>query len=80
MQGEAELRILNFITTWSEFQKPCQTAAVRGEAKLHIFNFKPTWSEFQKPYQTAAMRGKAELCIYNLEKISPPQSWSQAVV
>ena len=27
-RGEAEVRILDFKTTWSEFQKPCQTAAM----------------------------------------------------
>ena len=31
-QGKAELRILDFKTTWSEFRKPSQTAAERGEA------------------------------------------------
>ena len=49
-------------------------------AKVRILDFKTTWSEFQKPYQTAAVQGKAELSIYNLKKISPPQSWSQAIV
>ena len=45
-QGEAELRILDFKTTWSEFQKASPTAAERGEAELRILNFKTTWSEF----------------------------------
>ena len=45
-RGEAELRILDFKTTWSEFQKTSQTAAERGEAELRILNFKTTWSEF----------------------------------
>ena len=39
-----EVRILDFKTTWSEFQKASQTAAKRGEAKLRILNFKTTWS------------------------------------
>ena len=69
-QGEAELRVLDFETTWSEFHKPSQTAATRGEAELCILDLKTTWSDFQKPYQTAV----------NLKKPSPPQSWSQAVV
>ena len=34
MQGEAKLRILNFKTTSSEFQKPCQTAAMQDKAEL----------------------------------------------
>ena len=52
-RGEAEVRIINFKTTQSEFHKPCQTATRRGEAELRIFNFKNTWSEFMKPSQTA---------------------------
>ena len=58
-RGEAKLCIFNFKTTWSEFQKPLQSATERGEAKLHILNLKTIWSEFQKPCQTAATRGQA---------------------
>ena len=43
-RGEAELRILDFKTTCSEFQKASQTAAELGEAELRILNFKTTWS------------------------------------
>ena len=57
------LRILDFKTTWSELQKPNQTAAMRGEAELRILDFKTTWSELQKPNQTAAKRGEAKLRI-----------------
>ena len=67
-RGKAEVRILDFKTTWSEFHKPSQTATEQGEAELHILNLKTTWSEFQKPRTTAAMRGKAELRIYNLKE------------
>ena len=55
MQGEAELRIFNFKTIWSEFQKPSQTAATRGEAELNILDFKTTWSEFQNHRRTTTM-------------------------
>ena len=55
-QGEAEVRILNFKNTWSEFQKPSQTTAKRGEAKLHILDFKTILSDFQKPCLTVAKR------------------------
>ena len=41
-QGEAKVRIINFKTTWSEFQMPSQTAP----AEVRILNFKTTWSEF----------------------------------
>ena len=34
--GETELRILDLKTTWSEFQKPCQTAVTaKIELKLN---------------------------------------------
>ena len=39
-RGEAEVRILDFKTTWSEFQKASQTATEWGKAELHILNFK----------------------------------------
>ena len=38
-RGEAELRILNFKTTWSEFQNPSQITAVEGKAELHLHNY-----------------------------------------
>ena len=43
-RGEAEVRTLDFKTTWSEFQNASQTNAEQGEAVLHILNFKTTWS------------------------------------
>ena len=71
-QGKAEVGILDFKTTWSEFQKASQTAFEQGEAELHILDFKTTWSEFQNPSQIAAERGKAELRILNLKT-----TWSE---
>ena len=71
-RGVAELRILNFKTTWSEFQKPSKTAAGRGGAELCILDFKTSWSEFQKPSQTATKRGEAELRILNFKT-----TWSE---
>ena len=78
--GEAEVHILDFKTTWSEFQKASQTATEQGKVEQWIFDFKTTWSEFRKTCQTNVARGEAELRIYNLEKTSLPQSRSQAVV
>ena len=59
--------ILNFKTTWLEFQKASQTATELGKAEQCIFNFKTTWSEFQKHSQTATERGEAELSILDFE-------------
>ena len=41
---EAEVRIFNFKTTWSEFQWPSQTATEQGKAEMRIINFKTRWS------------------------------------
>ena len=41
-QGEAKVPIIDFKTTWSEFQRPSQTAAEQGNAELRILNFKTT--------------------------------------
>ena len=54
-RGEAEVRILDFKTTRSEFQKPYQTAAARGKAKLRIYNIKKT-----SPTQS---RSQAVVCV-----------------
>ena len=55
MQGEAELHILDFKTTCSEFQKPSQTAAVQGEAKLRIYNLKKHYFAKVCPKQLCAL-------------------------
>ena len=41
-RGEAEVRILYFKTTLSEFQKASQTATERGEADMRILDFQTT--------------------------------------
>ena len=77
-QGEVKVHILNFITTWSEFQKVSQTATEQGKAEQCIFDFKTTWSELQKASQTAADQGKAKLCfldfLNHLVKVSEAHS------
>ena len=37
LQGEAELRILDFKTTWLKFQKPIQTTGTQGKAELLMY-------------------------------------------
>ena len=72
-QGLAAVPLLNFKTTWSEFQKPSKSdCSRRGKAGVCILNFKTTWSEFQKSSQTAAERGEAELRILELKT-----TWSE---
>ena len=39
-QGEAKVCILDFTTTWSEFQEASQTATEQGKAKLYTLYFK----------------------------------------
>ena len=42
-RGEAKVRIFNFKTTWSEFQRVIQTAtAEQDKAKVRILEFKNT--------------------------------------
>ena len=41
-QGKAEVRVLDFKTTWSEFQKASKTATELDKAKLHILDFQTT--------------------------------------
>ena len=72
-QGEAELRILNFKTTWSDFQKPSQTATEGGNAELHILDIKTTQSEFQKPYHGySGVSNKRTGTFINFLAIFPP--------
>ena len=66
-RGEAEVRILDFKTKWSESQKVSQTANEQGKAEQCIFDFKTTWSEFQKPSQTATEQGEAKLRIFDFK-------------
>ena len=66
-QGKAKVRIFNFKTTWSEFQRSSQTAPEQGEAELCILYFKTTLSEFQKPSQTTTEQGEAELRILDFK-------------
>ena len=38
-RGEAKVRIFNFKTTWSEFQKASQTATEQGKANYVLYGF-----------------------------------------
>ena len=84
-QGEAKVRLLNFKTTWSEFQETSQTAPERGEAELRILYFKTTWSEFQMLSQTASAEAKPR-CVYSILKphgqslITSPESVQSSCV
>ena len=52
-RGEAEVRILDFKTTWSELQMLSQTATPEAKPRYVILNFKTTWSELQMLSETA---------------------------
>ena len=66
-QGKAKLRVLDFKTTLSEFQKPSQTISKQGIAKLSTLDSKTKWSEFQKPSETITKQGVAELRILDFK-------------
>ena len=92
-RGEAEVRILDFKTTWSEFQKPYQTAAVRGEAELRIYNLKktsPTQSRSQavvcvstpRMYPRSRVRvskGLSDCCCARRSRATYTQFWNHLV-
>ena len=84
-QSEAELRILDFKTPWSEFQEPSQSAARRGKAELRILNFKTTWSEFHKPIRLLLSEAKPSY-VYSILKphgqssITSPESVQSSCV
>ena len=46
-RGKAEVRILNFKTTWSEFQRPCQTAAAEAKPRCIYSILKPHGKSFR---------------------------------
>ena len=54
-QGEAEVRILDFKTTWLEFQKESQTAVMRSEAELGLYNLKKHHAPRVSPKQLCAI-------------------------
>ena len=45
-QGKAKVRILNFKTTWSEFQMPSQTAPAEAKPRCVYSNLKPLGQSF----------------------------------
>ena len=70
MQGEAELLILDFKTTWSEFQKPYQTAAARGKAELQLcpMNVIPLLSKPYVNWITLTRQNLSLKCYQSLEQ------------
>ena len=77
-QGEAELCILNFKTTKSEFQMPILTTAEQGKAKLHILNLKAHGQSSRSPVRL--MSGEAKpiyVCTilkkHHLPRVGPKQ-------
>ena len=63
--NKAEIRILDFKTTWSEFQKPSQTAASKAKPSCVYSILKPHGSDFQKPIQTTTEQGKFKVYLFN---------------
>jgi len=55
LQGEAEVCLLDFKTTQSEFQKASQTAAGRGKTELRLHNLKETSPPRVGPKQLCAL-------------------------
>ena len=60
--GEAELGILDFKTTWSEFQKASQTTAKRGKLSC-IYIHDPHGQSSRRPVRILLSEAKPS-CIY----------------
>ena len=76
-RGEAEVRIINFKTTWSEFQLPSQTAPAEAKPRCVYSILKPHGHSSR--YQVRILSPK-QITIPHMRVLSPPQSWSKAVV
>ena len=79
-QGKAEVRIIKFKTTWSEFQMPSQTAPTEAKPSCVYSNLKPLGQSFKRPVRLLPCEAKPSYTCKILKKTSPHQSRSQAVV
>ena len=57
-QGEAELRILDFKTTWSEFQMPSQTAPAKAKPRCVYSILKPHGQSSRSPVRLLLSEAK----------------------
>ena len=67
-RGEAEVRILNFKTTWSEFQRPSQTDPAKDKPRCVHSILKPHFRVSSPPQS----RSQAVVCV------STPRKYSQS--
>ena len=76
-RGEAEVSILNFKTTWSEFQIPSPTASTEAKPRCLYSILKPHGQSSR--YQVRILL-LGQITIPHFRVSSPPQSRSKAVV
>ena len=83
-RGEAEVRILDFKTTWSEFQVPSQTAPAEAKPRCVYSILKPhdqsSKGQVRIPSYQVRILSPRQITIPHLRVSSPPQSRSKAVV
>ena len=73
-RGEAEVRILDFKTTWSEFQKPCQTAATEAKPRYVYSILKPHGQSFRGQVRLLSGEAKPSYVYTILKNITSPKS------
>ena len=72
-RGEAEVRILNFKTTWSEFQMPSQTAPAEAKPRYVYSILKPHGQSFRRQVRLLLSEAKPSY-IYLILKPHGPRS------
>ena len=66
-QGEAEVRILNFKNTWSEFQMPSQTAPAEAKPRYVYSILKPHGQSFRRQVRPLLREAKPSY-VYSILK------------
>ena len=78
-RGEAEVRILNFKTSWSEFQMPSQTAPAEAKPRCVYSILKPHGQSSRCQARLLPCEAKPSY-VHTILKNIPPQSQSHAIV
>ena len=66
-RGKAEVCILDFKTTWSEFQMPSQTAPAEAKPRCVYSILKPHGQSFRRPVRPMLSKAKPS-CVYSILK------------
>ena len=73
-RGEAEVGILDFKTTWSEFQMPSQTAPAEAKPRYVYSILKPHGQSFRRQVRPLLSKAKPSYVYTILKNITSPES------